>query len=187
MKTIIQMAAIGALVVLTGCATSSDVQEMINTSHQDYLKKSAEYEASINVLKKSATVAFTQNKAQAKELSELRKQLAQANATIDVLQGNAEAAKVMSAANTVKVADLELSSIDAQEALAMNITRMMAIDEVYKNVMLNHFQQIADHANAAIADLNIGLEPASTTCAKPPTAISEPLEIVAPDTSSTRE
>jgi predicted nucleic acid-binding Zn-ribbon protein len=180
----VKIAATSLLVVLTGCATSSDVQELIDASHQDYLEKSAQYDASINVLRKSATAALTENRAQAKELEKLRRELEEANATIEVLQGNAEAAKVMSAANTVKVADLEITSTDAQKALAMNIARMMTVDEVYKNVMLNHFQQIADNANAAIADLKIGLEPPSTQAAKKPVAIAEPLEIVAPDTSA---
>jgi hypothetical protein len=183
MKTILNLAATGAFILLTGCATSSEVQEMINASHQDYLKKSAQYDASIAILKKSAATSLAQNRAQSKELDGVREQLAQASATVKVLQGNAEAAKVMSAANTVKVADLEMTSTDAQKALAMNITRMIAVDEIYKNVMLNHFQQIVDTANASIADLKIGLEPASTTSTKKPAPISESFEIVAPNTS----
>jgi hypothetical protein len=183
MKIIINIVALGALVVLAGCATSSEVQEMINASHQDYLKKSAQYDASIAILKKSAATTLAENRAQEKELAGVRKQFEQANATIKVLQGNAEAAKVMSAVNTVKVADLEITSSDAQQALSMNITRMMAVDEIYKTVMLNHFQQIADTANAAIADLKIGLEPASTSSTKKPASITGSLEIVAPDTS----
>ena len=100
-----------------------------------------------------------------------------------MLQGNAEAAKVMSAANTVKVADLEVTSSDAKEALAMNIARMITIDDVYRTVMLEHFQQIADNANAAIADLKIGLEPPSRKAAKKPANFGESIEIVAPDTT----
>jgi hypothetical protein len=183
MKHLITATSAATLLVLTGCATSSKVQEMIDTTHQDYLNKSAQYESSIAVLKKSASAVLIQNRAQEKKLVELRKELEEAFETIEVLQGNAEAAKVMSAANTVKVADLELTSGDAQEALAMNIARMITIDEVYRTVMLEHFKLIADNANAAIADLKIGLEPPSRKAAKKPANFGESIEIVAPDTT----
>jgi hypothetical protein len=183
MKYLITVASAATMLVLTGCATSSKVQEMIDTSHQDYLSKSEQYESSIAVLKKTASAVLAQNRAQEKKLAELRKELEEAFETIEVLQGNAEAAKVMSAVNTVKVADLEVSSSDAQEALAMNIARMITIDDVYRTVMLEHFQQIADNANAAITDLKIGLEPPSRRAAKKPANFGESIEIVAPDTT----
>ena len=183
MKTLFTIVTGSMLLMVWGCATSSKVQEMIDTSHQESLNKSAQYEPSISLLKKSASTVLAQNRAQEQKIEELRKELADAFKTIQALQHNAEAAKVMSAANTIKVADLEATSTDAQKLLAANIARMLTVDEVYRNVMLEHFQQIADNANAAIADLKIGLEPPSTTPAKKPANFGESLEIVVPDTT----
>ena len=78
MKYLITATSAATLLVLTGCATSSKVQEMIDTTHQDYLNKSAQYESSIAVLKKSASAVLIQNRAQEKKLAELRKELEEA-------------------------------------------------------------------------------------------------------------
>jgi len=175
------MTLLGLLLLMAGCATSSQVQEMIDASYRDSSNTSAAHEASINVLKQSSVAALSQNEEQADILTSLQKQLDAALAQLKVMHGNAEAAKVMSAANTVKVAELGDAMLANQEAINETAERMESIDNLFEKVMIGHYQMIADSATAAIAALQVD-DVATTNGA--PVGLAEPIEIVAPDTSA---
>ena len=57
MKSLNPIIILSLAAVISGCATSSQVQEMIDASHQDYLNRMDAHENSIDVLKKSAIMA----------------------------------------------------------------------------------------------------------------------------------
>jgi ABC-type transporter Mla subunit MlaD len=181
MRTLLLPAAVGVLLFTSGCATSSKVQEMIDASQQDYSDTIKAHGDSINLLKQSSMKALEQNEAQADELNALQKQLEAALAQLKPMQGNAEAAKVMSAANTVKVAELGDAVQASQEAINETVEKMETIDRLFEEVMISHYRNIADSANAAIAALQAD-DVATTNGA--PAGLAEPIEIVAPDASA---
>ena len=181
MKTIYSMPMLGLLLLVTGCATKSQVQDMIDGSHRDYLATTKAHEASIDVLKQSSVKTLEQNEQQADELVSLQKQLDSALAQLKPMQGNAEAAKVMSAANTVKVAELSDAMLANQEAINETVEKMNTIDNLFEEVMIGHYQMIADSAAAAIATLQA--DDVVTTNGTS-SGLAEPIEIVAPDTSA---
>ncbi len=181
MKTAYSMILLSLLLLISGCATSSQVQEMIDASYRDSQETSAEHESSINVLKQSSMVALEQNETQADVLDALQKQLDAALAQLKVMHGNAEAAKVMSAANTVKVAELSDAVLANEESIIETAGKMDSIDNLFEEVMIGHYQMIADSATAAIAALQVD-DVATTNGAS--AGLAEPIEIVAPDTSA---
>ena len=192
MKTAYSMILLSLLLLMVGCTTSSQVQEMIDASYRDASDTRAAHEASINVLKQSSVAALSQNEEQADALTSLQerldlaltslqKQLDAALAQLKVMHGNAEAAKVMSAANTVKVAELGDDMLANQEAINETAERMESIDNLFEKVMIGHYQMIADSATAAIAALQV--DDVATTNGTP-VGLAEPIEIVAPDTSA---
>ncbi len=181
MKTTCSMTMLGLLLLSAGCTTSSQVQEMIDASYRDSSAKSAAHEESINVLKQSSVTALKQNEAQADALVALQKQLDAALAQLKVMKGNAEAAKVMSAANTVKVAELADAVLANEEANNETAEKMETIDNLHEEVMTRHYQMIADSAAAAIAALQV--DDVATGNGEP-AGLAEPIEIVAPDTSA---
>jgi hypothetical protein len=170
-----------SLLLASGCVSSSKVQEMIDASHRDYLERSKAHEASINVLKQSSVTALEQNEQQADELAALQKQQEAILAQLKPILGNTEAAKVMSAANTVKVAELADAVQANEEAISETAARMETIDRLFEEVMIAHFRQIADSATAAIATLQAD-DVATTNGIS--SGLAEPIEIVAPDTTS---
>jgi hypothetical protein len=181
MKTTHSMIMLGLLLLAGGCATKSQVQEMIDASHRDYLEASQEHEKSIDVLKQSSVVALEQNEAQADLLVSLQKQLEAALAQLKPMQGDAEAAKVMSAANTVKVAELSGDVLANKESINETAEKMDTIDKLFEEVMIGHYQNIADSAASAIAALQADdVAPSNGASA----GLAEPIEIVAPDTSA---
>jgi hypothetical protein len=181
MKPLISLTALGLLLFTGGCATSTKVQEMIDASHKDYSQTIKANENSINLLKQASMKALEQNEAQAYELDALEKQMEATLAQLKPMQGNAEAAKVMSAANTVKVAELSDALQANREAINENAEKMETIDRLFEEVMIAHYQNIADSANAAIASLRAD-DVASTNGA--PAGLAAPIEIVAPDASA---
>lgn len=181
MKTIYSAAILILLAFSTGCTTSSQVQGMIDASRSDSLETAKAHEASIDILKQSSVKALEQNEAQEDALVSLQKQIEAAQAQLKPIQGNAEAAKVMSAANTVKVAELNDAMLVNQEAINETVDKMNSIDSLFEEVMIAHFQKIADSATAAIATLQAD-DVATTNGA--PAGLAEPIEIVAPDTSA---
>ena len=181
MKTLYSMTLLGLLLLTGGCATKSQVQEMIDGSHRDYLATSKAHEKSIDVLKQSSVAALEQNQQQADELVSLQKQIEAAMAQLKPMQGNAEAAKVMSAANTVKVAELSDAMLANKETINETAERMNTIDNLFEEVMIGHYQKIVESATAAIAVLQA--DDVVTTNGMS-SGLAEPIEIVAPDTSS---
>lgn len=181
MKTIYSMTLLSLLLFLTGCATSKQVQEMIDTSYRDHTSTTKAHEDSIDVLKQSSVKTSEQNQQQADAMVSLQKQLDATLAQLKPLQGNAEAAKVMSAANTVKVAELSDSMLANQEAINETAERMNTIDNLFEEVMIGHYQNVVDSAQAAIAALQA--DDVATTNGIP-AGLAEPIEIVAPDTSA---
>ena len=181
MKSIYSMTVLSLLLFLTGCATSKQVQEMIDASYQDHTAKTKAHDASIDALKQSSVKTSEQNQQQADAMVSLQKQIDAALAQLKPLQGNAEAAKVMSAANTVKVAELSDAMLANQEAINETVEKMNTIDNLFEEVMIGHFQMIAESAAAAIATLQA--DDVATTNGIP-AGLAEPIEIVAPDTSA---
>ena len=181
MKTTHLTYAFGMVLLIAGCATSSQVQEMIDASNRDYLDRADAHEASINVLKQSAVTGLEKAKDNSAELVKINAQLQEITTQLRVIQGYAEASKVMSAANTVKVADLDEQLQAFMEKDAETKRQMKKIDELYERVMIAHYQLIADSAQAAIDSLRENGWDGSTNA---PVKIDKPIEIVAPDTSS---
>jgi hypothetical protein len=180
MKTWYAPALLGLAFTLAGCATSSQVQEMIDASHQDYLTKAEAHEASIEVLKKSAMTGLEKSKANAEALAALQAELDDVLQQLKVIRGYAEASKVMSAANTVKVAELDEQLQANAEADAREVERLTRIDKLYEATMIANYTVIAEGATAAIATLKTEGVQSSTNA---PVKLNEPIEIVAPDTS----
>ena len=172
---------LGGLLLTTGCMSAAKVQEMIDASHRDQTEALKAHESSINVLKQSSVKVLEQNQAQADTLVALQKQLEAALAQLKPIQGNAEAAKVMSAANTVRVAELSDAMMANKASTSEMLERMNAIDVLFEEVMIGHFRKIAESANAAIAALQ--LDDVATTNGAP-AGMAEPIEIVAPDTAA---
>jgi chromosome segregation ATPase len=181
MKTIYSVTILILLAFSTGCTTKSQVQGMIDGSRSDSLETAKAHESAINVLKQSSAKALEQNQAQEDMLVSLQKQLEAAQAQLKPVQGNAEAAKVMSAANTVKVAELSDSMLANQEAIDETVEKMNTVDQLFEEVLIAHFEMIAESADAAIATLQAD-DVATTDGA--PAGLAEPIEIVAPDTST---
>jgi hypothetical protein len=171
---------LGLAFTVAGCATSSQVQEMIDASHQDYLTKAESHEASIEVLKKSAMAGLEKSKANAEALASLQAQLEDILQQMRIIRGYAEASKVMSAANTVKVAELDEQLQANAEADAREVERLTRIDKLYEGTMVANYTMIAESANAAIASLKAEGMQSNTNA---PVKLNEPIEIVAPDTS----
>ncbi len=176
--TTIFMLSIAGL--LSGCATSSQVQEMIDASNRDYLSELESHENSIGVLKKSAMAGLEKSSENAKRLDELQKKLEALARQMVVVQDLANASKVMSAANTVKVSDLGDRFAAHEEVNERTLAKMADIDKLYEDVLVLQFQEIVDSANAAIESLKENGISASTNA---PVKIDEPIQVVAPDTA----
>jgi len=186
MKKFNTMLATGLTLILAGCATSSQVQEMIDASQQDFLEKSTQNAASITVLKKTARDSLEKDHEHAVTMAELKKQLTEAEAALDRLQATVEATKVMSADSIVKMSELKEAVAGNKSVMDVQVEKMRAIDDLYEKVMLAHFQMIADSANAAITSLEADnkLDDAAAPIQRKPIALDEPIEIVPPDTSA---
>lgn len=182
MKILYSIAMLAGTMIFTGCTSTSKVQEMIDASHRDYLNRTDSHEASIDVLKKSAMTLLEKSKGNTATLSRLQAELKQTKIRLKTIQGYAEASKVLSAANTVKVADLENAMIANQEIVNATTVRLAKIDELYEGVMIAHYQLIAGSASAAIESLQ---EKGVTARTNAPVKIDAPIEIVAPDTAIT--
>ncbi len=165
---------------LTGCMTSSKVQQMIDASHQDYLATTEAHAASIDVLKKSAMTGLEKGKQNTEAIAQIQARLEEIAVQLQTIKGYSEAAKVMSAANTVKVADLDEALRANKESTDEATRRLAEIDRLYEEVMLRYYQAVSDAANAAMNPLKSEGVIASTNG---PVKLNEPIEIVAPDTS----
>ena len=180
MKILYSTTALAVTMILAGCASTSQVQEMIDASHRDYLNRADAHEASIDVLKKSAMTGLETSKENAATIIQLQTDLEEASTRLKIIQGYAEASKILSAANTVKVADLEDSMLTNHELTEATTKRLAEIDTLYEEVMVAHYQLIVDSATAAIESLQENGSIANTNA---PVQLDAPIEIVAPDTA----
>ena len=180
MKPVQILSIFGIALLMTGCATSSKVQEMIDANHRDYTDRADAHEASIDILKKSAVTGLETARENSETLDQVDVRLQEIGRQLQVIQGYAEASKVMSAANTVKVADLDDQFKAFMESDAELNQRMKKIDELYERVMIAHYQSIAESATAAAESLKEEGWRGSTNA---PVKIDKPIEIVAPDTT----
>ena len=180
------MLACGLVITLAGCATSSQVQEMIDASQSDFLKKSAENARSVDVLKQTAKASLEKDSEHTAIMRELKKQLAAATAALESLQATVEATKVMSADSIVKMSELKEAVAGNKSVMDVQIEKMRAIDDLYETVLIGHYQRIADSANAAVVSLRADNKPddAESVIQRDPIPLAEPIEIVAPDTSA---
>lgn len=177
MKMTTTLAVLGLTALFTGCASTSKVEEMIAANQQDYTDRLDSHEASIDVLKQSAMTSLEKSKENAAILEEIRAELIEMNQQIKVNKGFSEASKVMSAANTVKVAELDERLTANTEADGVTKERLMEIDKLYEGVMIAHYERIVEAATDAIELLKNDGWAGSTNA---PVAIDEPIEIVAP-------
>ncbi len=178
MKTNLSVMIVPVLAIaLAGCTTSSKVQELIDASYRDQLQKCEAQDASINLLRKSSVTALEKGKANTDSIAILQKQVDKLLAQQQAIQNYAEASKVMSAANTVKVADLEAELGELKDALDKTVARLSEIDQLQEKVMIQHYQTIADSAAAAIETLKID---GSTATNGIPAQLDSPVEIGAP-------
>lgn len=180
MKKIHTIAAFGLAAALAGCTTSSQVREMIDASQQDYLEQLDVQQGSIGVLKQSARAGLEKSADNAKRLDALERQVTRLAQQMVEVQDIANASKVMSAANTVKVSNLEEKMALHEEQNAEDIARMTDIDRLYEEVLIRQFQEIANSANAAIKSLREDGYSATTNA---PVELDAPIVIVAPDTT----
>ncbi len=171
----------GVVSALTGCVSTTRVQEMIDASKQDSQSRIQAHEDSISVLKQSAVTGLEKSAENARRLAELEVQVAGLNRQIDEIQRLANASKVMSAENTVKVSGLE-ERISAHKAESDRvISQMTDTDKLYEAVLIRQYEAIAASASAAIESLK---EDGVSASAGAPVQLDEPIEIVAPDTTS---
>ncbi len=180
MKAICTLFVLALATMFAGCTTSSQVQNLIDAKHRDYLSKAESQQASIDVLKKSAFAALEKSKENGEALVQLKADLQTVLTQLKIVQGYAEASKVMSAANTVNVANLEEAVSALQDQLDSTADRFSEIDMLHEDVLIANYQTIASSANAAIQSLKENGWAASTNA---PVLLDEPIEIVAPDTS----
>ncbi|MEI6891011.1 MAG: hypothetical protein V5783_02465 [Pontiella sp.] len=177
MKSLKYLAVFGALALLSGCATSSKVQEMIDMSYHAQTDRLDAHDASIDELKTSSVTSLKEGDEHAELLVQLQAHLDVLSKQVKTNKGTSEASKVMSAGNTVKAAELE-ELLTANTALdAETKTRMVEIDTLYEDVMISHFQMISDSAKQAIDDLKAEGWIGSSNA---PVRIDEPFAIVAP-------
>lgn len=181
MKILYTAITFGLTTILVGCMTPSKVQQMIDASHEDFLGKVAAHENSIEVLRKSSMTGLEKSRDNAAQLAAVQAQLEEIIKQMKVVQGYSDAAKVMSAANTVKVANLEDTVNTNQKATDKTLAKMAAIDKLYEEVLIRQYKVIAESANTAIASLKADGMTANTNA---PVKIDKPIEIVAPDTTA---
>jgi hypothetical protein len=181
MKFIYSMVAVVLLAYLTGCASTSQVQEMIDASHKDYTGQLSSHDESISVLKQSAMAGLEKSSDNAERLVELERKVDAIIQQQAVIQDLANASKVMSAENTVKISDLSEVVAANKEEHDKVIARMAEIDKLYEEVLIEQYQMIVESANAAIESLRHDGLAAQTNA---PVELDEPIEIVAPDTAA---
>ena len=181
MKIVESMAVLAAAGMLTGCATSSQVEQMIMDANSNRDAQIQAHEESLSVLRETAKVGLEKSTANTKLMNGVLQKMDEILEQMAVVQELANASKVMSAANTVKVSGLEEKVAEQREESDQAIARMAEIDKLYEAVLIRQFQQIADSANAAVASLR---EKGLSTTTNAPVKLDDPIQIVAPDTSA---
>lgn len=181
MKIIPLFSALALVVGLNGCTTSTDVQEMIDSANQDFREQSNAHSDSIDLLKQSSITALEKGKANAESISRVDARLSLVEAQVKLIQGYADAAKVMSAANTVKLSNLNDDIVSYKETFNKAVSQLGANDVLYEEVLKAHYQRVVESATAAMELLKMDGIASSNDA---PVKLSAQIEIVAPDTSS---
>ena len=186
MEKLNRMLAASLMITLAGCATSSQVQEMIDASQRDFLQKSEANSASVDVLKQAAKASLEKDSEHFVFMRELRTQLVEATAALETVTVSAEATKLMSASSVIKIAELQEALEGNKTVLDIYIEKMRENDELYTRVLTDYFRQVADRANASLASLQAANPPdgGDSSIQRKPIPLAEPIEIVAPDTSA---
>ena len=175
----------GLGLALTGCTTSTQVQRMIDASQQDFLKKSNENAASIDVLKQTAKASLENDNKHAATLRKLQRQQAEASAALNTMAENLEAMKVMAASSVVRMSELQEAIDGNKTVMDVYIEKMRANDQLYEKVLTEYFQKLAKSANASLEALQSSnqLGAVKVPVKRKPIPMAEPIEIEAPDTS----
>ena len=181
MKPIYPLSMLGLALIITGCATSSQVQEAIEANQTDFSEKVEAHEASIEVLKKSAMAALERSKENAELIRAHQTLLNDLQKQLKLIESYAEASKVNSAANTVRLATLKEDLMANSEADALTKERLSKIDRLFEEVMISYYQAISENANQAMALLKASGSVASTNA---PVDLDQPIEIATPDTAA---
>ncbi|MBN2163540.1 MAG: hypothetical protein JXR25_11590 [Pontiellaceae bacterium] len=177
-----QTAAVVVLAgLLSGCATSSRVQQMIDAANSDRDARIQSHEESIGVLRETAKAGLETSSGNSEQLRELVRRMDELIRQMAVVQDLANGAKVMSAEINVKVSGLEDRLMAHQEKTDASIERMTDIDKLYEEVLIRQFQEIASSANAAAESLRKNGFSATNNV---PVMLDELIQIVAPDTSA---
>lgn len=166
-------------IVLTGCMSTVKIQEMIDQSTQEVESKIVAHDESISKLKKSTKTGIDQGANNALRLEELEQRMSAVSGSISDSHNLANAAKVISTENTVKLFELAKLLAFYKRETDAQIDKMTTIDKLYKEVLIQQYQSIADSANAAIKSLRKNEFSATTNA---PIDLNKPIEIVPPET-----
>jgi hypothetical protein len=173
--------SVGVASGLTGCVSSTQVQEMIDASNQHNRVQMQAHEDSISVLKQSVMTSLEKASDNTQRLAAVEMTVAGLSRQITEIQRLANASQVMSAENTVKVSGLEERVAANKEASDKVILQMADTDKLYEEVLIRQYQAIAESANAAIESLK---KDGVSATAEAPVKLDEPIEIVVPDTTA---
>ncbi len=185
MEMLNKILAAGLMLTLAGCATSSQVQEMIGASQQDFLKKSKKNATAIDALNQAAKASLEKDEEHAVAMQSLQKQLTETATALELVSTTAEATKLLLAGSVVKISKMQEAIDGNKTVMDVYIEKMRENDALYEKVLTEHFRQLADNANALLAELQASSEPAAKpSIQRDPIPVAEPIEIIAPDTSS---
>lgn len=186
MEMLNRMLAASLVIVLAGCATSSQVQEMIDASQQDFLRTSEKNADSVDVLKQTAKALLEKDGEYDIAMQELQKQLVETAASLKSVTAIAEATKILSANSVVEISEMQEAIDGNKTVMDVYIEKMRENDELYEKVLINYFRKLADSANASLASLQATDPPgeAGSPMRRESIPLAEPIEIIAPDTSS---
>ncbi|HEY5652898.1 MAG TPA: hypothetical protein VIR63_00820 [Pontiella sp.] len=179
MKSVSLVAVSGLAMLLASCTTSSKVQEMINTSNRKIIQRTEQQEKIVRQLELSVENSGAVLKELTKVLEQDRSRLAHIEDALEKSHGYAEQAKVMSAENMVKVANLQDELRTAVKDFNTVADQLVRVDRLYESAMMKHYQAMIESANAAVEALKAEGWGSTTNS---PAALDEPMEIFAPDT-----
>lgn len=171
---------VGLGFLLAGCTSTSRIQELIGASHQSYTSKLAAHDSAIASLQQSATKLQKGIERNHAELLGLKTRVDAMLAQLKLIQSYADSAKMMSAANTVKISNLTERFEESVRAFEQSIDRIDAVDKLQEEQLVNHCQMLIDSATEVMDALASG---GSSAVDDVPLEIDEPIEIVAPDTT----
>lgn len=183
--------AFSLIILASGCTTTSRVQEMIDASQQDFLRSSDANATSIAILQKTAKLSLEQAKEQSQKMEVLQQQfvknekaLGRTVKALNALAESVEASQVLSASNILKMSELTEAVAGNKSVIDVQVEKMLLIDELYEEVMIGYYRQVARNALLAVASLEADNKPNDTKkVARVPVSLTDPIEIKAPNTT----